>query len=158
MTIEENVALPVTEHLKGISSEEVEARVLEKLRLVGLESARKKRPSEISGGMKKRAALARATVLDPAIVLYDEPTSGLDPVMSNKINELIRRTQEALGTTQVVVTHDMESAYSIADRIAMLNNGQVVAEGTAEEIKNSPSGIVQQFIQGKTLGPLNIDS
>ena len=158
MSLEENVALPLIEHRKGISADEVEVRVLEKLRLVGLESARKKLPSEISGGMKKRAALARATVLDPAIVLYDEPTSGLDPVIASTINELINRTREVLGTTQVVVTHDMESAYSIADRIAMLYQGTIITVGTPDEIRESSDEIVQQFIQGQTSGPLSIDS
>lgn len=158
MTLEENVALPLLEHRKGISPEEVESRVVEKLRLVGLESARRKLPSEISGGMKKRAALARATVLDPDIVLYDEPTSGLDPVISNTINELINRTKEALGTTQVVVTHDMESAYSIADRIAMLDQGKIMAVGTPDDIRDSDDELVQQFIHGHTSGPLRVDS
>lgn len=158
MTIEENVALPLTHHRPNLSREEVEARVVDKLRLVGMESARAKMPGEISGGMKKRAALARATILDPDLVLYDEPTSGLDPVIASTINELIRRTNEALGTTQVVVTHDMESAYSIADRIAMLYEGRIIALGTPTEIREWSDPIVQQFIRGATDGPLAIDS
>ncbi|MEM7231773.1 MAG: ABC transporter ATP-binding protein, partial [Planctomycetota bacterium] len=92
------------------------------------------------------------------IVLYDEPTSGLDPVISNTINELVNRTKETLGTTQVVVTHDMESAYSIADRIAMLYEGKVIQVGSSDDIRNSPHEVVQQFIHGSTTGPLNIDS
>lgn len=158
MTIEDNVALPLVQHHRHISPAEVEERVLAKLRLVGMESARRKLPSEISGGMKKRAALARATVLDPAIVLYDEPTSGLDPVISSTINELILRTQDALGTTQVVVTHDMESAYAIADRIAMLYEGKVIFTGTPDEVRAADDDVVQQFIHGRTDGPLKLDA
>ena len=158
MTIEENVALPLTVHRRKLSAAEVEQRVVEKLSLVGMESARKKLPGEISGGMKKRAALARATILDPEIVLYDEPTSGLDPVISNNINDLINRTAEVLGTTQIVVTHDMESAYQIADRIAMLYEGRVIALETPDGIRNSDNEIVQQFIHGRTEGPLTVDT
>lgn len=158
MTIEDNVALPLVEHRKDLSSSEILDRVIEKLRLVGMESARSKLPSEISGGMKKRAALARATVLDPALVLYDEPTSGLDPVIASTINELINRTKDTFGTSQVVVTHDMESAYSIGDRIAMLYEGRIVAVGTPDEIQESPEEVVQQFIHGRTEGPLRIDN
>jgi phospholipid/cholesterol/gamma-HCH transport system ATP-binding protein len=158
MNIEENVALPLIEHDRKIPPEQVEKRVLQKLRLVGMESARKKLPSEISGGMKKRAALARATILDPDLVLYDEPTSGLDPVIANTINDLINRTKQALGTTQIVVTHDMESAYRIADRIAMLYEGQIVALGTPGEIQTSTNPVVKQFINGQTDGPLALDS
>ncbi len=158
MSIEENVALPLVAHRRSLPREEVEARVIEKLRLVGMESARAKLPGEISGGMKKRAALARATILDPEIVLYDEPTSGLDPVIANTINDLIIRTAEVLETTQIVVTHDMESAYRIADRIAMLYEGRVIALGTPDEIREWDDDIVQQFIHGKTEGPLAVDS
>ena len=141
-----------------MSAADRRTRVLEKLRLVEMESAQDKLPAEISGGMKKRAALARAIILEPDIILYDEPTSGLDPVIANTINELILDTQKATGATQVVVTHDMESAYMIADRIAMLYEGKTIAVGTAEEIRNSSSPVVQQFIHGKTTGPLNKDS
>ena len=123
-----------------------------------MEESRDKYPSEISGGMKKRAALARTIVLDPEIILYDEPTSGLDPVISNTINELIINTREVLRTTQVVVTHDMGSAYMVADRIAMLYEGKIIAEGTANDIQNSPDPVVQQFITGSTQGPITKDS
>ena len=158
MTLGENIALPLLEHRRHLQDEERHAIVLEKLRLVNMESAWKKLPSEISGGMKKRAALARAIVLDPEIVLYDEPTSGLDPVISNTINELILETQSATGATQIVVTHDMESAYRIADRIAMLYDGKLIAIGTSEEIRSSTDPIVQQFIHGRTTGPLDKDA
>ncbi|MCL1834332.1 MAG: ATP-binding cassette domain-containing protein, partial [Leptospirales bacterium] len=113
-----------------------------------------KMPSEISGGMKKRAGLARAIVNNPDIILYDEPTSGLDPVMSSMISELIIQMQKRLGATSVVVTHDIESAYHIADRIAMLYNGEILECGTPDEIRNSTNSVVQQFINGEIAGPI----
>jgi phospholipid/cholesterol/gamma-HCH transport system ATP-binding protein len=105
-------------------------------------------PNELSGGMKKRVSLARAIAINPAIVLYDEPTAGLDPVMSSTINRLILSTQRILGVTAVVVTHDMESAFTVADRIAMIFEGRIVALGTPDEIRVSPNPAVQQFISG----------
>ena len=157
MTVGENVELPVLEHCRSMSAEERHDRVMEKLRLVEMENAVDKYPSEISGGMKKGAALARAIVLDPEIILYDEPTSGLDPVIANTINELINHTRKVLKATQVVVTHDMESAYMVGDRIAMLYEGRIIAEGSPNEIRNSDNAIVQQFITGSTTGPMTKD-
>ena len=113
-----------------------------------------KMPADISGGMKKRAGLARAIVLDPEIVLYDEPTSGLDPVMASRINHLIIDVKEKLGMTSVVVTHDMDSAYTIADRIAMLYEGRIVQVGTPDEIRNSADPVVRQFVEGRIDGPM----
>ena len=158
MTGEENGELPLLEHRRELSRKERQARVLEKLDLVEMRDARHKYPSEISGGMKKRAALARAIVLAPEIVLYDEPTSGLDPVIASTINELILSTAERLGTTQVVVTHDMESAYRVADRIAMLYGGKIIAVGSPDEIRRSEDPIVKQFVTGNTKGPLTENS
>lgn len=158
MTVAENVELPLLEHRRDISPKERRERVIEKLRLVEMEGARDKYPSDISGGMKKRAALARTIVLDPEIILYDEPTSGLDPVIANTINELIINTREVLKATQVVVTHDMESAYMVADRIAMLYEGKIIAEGTANDIQSSLNPVVRQFITGSTKGPITKDS
>ena len=157
MTIEENVELPLLEHRRHLGPEERSKKVLEKLRAVELESARKKFPSEISGGMKKRAALARASVLDPDIILYDEPTSGLDPVIANTINDLIVDTQKVTGATQVVVTHDMESAYRVADRISMLYEGKLILVAPVEEFKLTDNPIVTQFIHGRTEGPMTKD-
>ncbi len=157
MTVAENVELPLLEHRGAMSHGERQERVIEKLRLVEMEESRNKYPSEISGGMKKRAALARTIVLDPEIILYDEPTSGLDPVISNTINELIINTREILRTTQVVVTHDMGSAYMVADRIAMLYEGKIIAEGTPNDIQSSLDPVVQQFITGSTTGPITKD-
>lgn len=154
MTVGENVELPLLEHRRELSVRERRERVVEKLALVEMEGDYDKYPGEISGGMKKRAALARAVVLDPEIILYDEPTSGLDPVMANIINELINHTQEVLEATQVVVTHDMESAYSIATRIAMLYEGRIIALGTPEEIQQTTDPVVRQFVTGSTRGPI----
>ena len=110
--------------------------------------------SELSGGMKKRAGLARAIVMNPEVVLYDEPTSGLDPVMANTINDLISSLQSKLGITSVVVTHDIRSAYKVADRIAMLYNGKIVEAGGPKEIQGSSNPLVKQFVQGKAEGPI----
>ncbi len=157
LTVFDNVALPLREHrLKP--EKEIQKIVLEKLEWLGLLSAKDLLPDNISGGMKKRVGIARALTTNPEILLYDEPTSGLDPVMSQVINELIRKLQHELGVTQIVVTHDMNSAYYIADRITFLYKGKVEMIGTPEEIKNSDNPLVQQFIQGKTEGPLEIDA
>jgi phospholipid/cholesterol/gamma-HCH transport system ATP-binding protein len=154
LTIAENVALPLLEHSPGLAPAAVEAKVMEKLRLVEMEDAARKYPPEVSGGMKKRGGLARAIVLEPEVILYDEPTSGLDPVMASAINELVIHTREVLGVSQVVVTHDMESAYRIADRIAMLYEGKIIAAGTPAEIRGHPDPVVQQFITGNARGPI----
>jgi len=153
LTVAENVALPLRE-LGGYTEGEVRRIVEEKLNLVELRGAENLRPDEISGGMQKRAALARAIARDPEIMLYDEPTAGLDPVIANATNELILNIQKELGVTSVVVTHDMNSAYTIADRIAMLHEGRIVQEGTPEEIRNTTDPVVRQFINGRTSGPL----
>ena len=113
-------------------------------------------PAELSGGMKKRVSLARAIAMEPEILLYDEPTTGIDPVMADVINELIVQMKEKLKVTSVAITHDMKSAYKIGDRIAMLYQGEIIEVGTPEEIKNSSNPIVQQFVQGKSEGPIEI--
>lgn len=128
----------------------------EKLALLGLRNIEDLMPAELSGGMKKRVSLARAIAMEPEILLYDEPTTGIDPVMADAINELIIRMREKLHVTSIAITHDMKSAYKIADRIAMLYQGKIIEVGTPEEIKNSPNPIVQQFIQGKSEGPIKI--
>lgn len=153
MTVAQNVALPLVEH-ERLSAKEVEERVEEKLRLVEMTHARDNLPSDISGGMKKRAGLARAIVRNPEIVLYDEPTSGLDPIMSNSINDLTNTLQKKLKMTAVVITHDMNSAYMIGDRIGMHYNGQIIEIGTPDEIRNTKSPIVRQFIEGQVHGPI----
>lgn len=153
LSVRDNVALPLVELRLG-TMDEINRVVDEKLKLLQLSDAGDKMPADISGGMKKRVGLARAIVRNPDIILYDEPTSGLDPVMSARINELILRMQEKLNVTSVVVTHDMESAYHIADRIAVLYNGKIIECGTPDQIRSSPDPVVQQFIHGMIAGPI----
>jgi len=153
LSVGENVGLPLREHTE-MDETQVDLVVKEKLHLVGLEGVQDMRPSNLSGGMKKRAALARALALNPKIMLYDEPTTGLDPITSDLINRLIRRLQERLGITSIAVTHDMRSAYHIADRIAMLHEGRIHAVGTPAEIQASTDPAVKQFIEGSAEGPL----
>jgi phospholipid/cholesterol/gamma-HCH transport system ATP-binding protein len=153
MSIGENVGLALREHTT-LPDAQIEIVVAEKLSLVGLAGTEPQRPSSLSGGMKKRAALARALAMNPKIMLYDEPTTGLDPITSDVINRLIRRLQERLGITSIAVTHDMRSAYHIADRIAMLHDGRIHAVGTPAEIQATKDPIVRQFIEGSSEGPL----
>ena len=153
LTIGENVGLPLREHT-DIDETQVDLVVREKLHLVGLEGVDGMHPSSLSGGMKKRAALARALALNPKIMLYDEPTTGLDPITADLTNRLIRRLQERLGITSIAVTHDMRSAYHIADRIAMLHEGRIHAIGTPAEIQATADPAVRQFIEGSAEGPL----
>lgn len=156
MNLSQNVALPLIEHEK-LPKSEIADRVEEALSLVELENHMEKLPSEISGGMRKRAGLARALINRPQIVLYDEPTSGLDPISSSLINRLVNDLKDRMKIAQVVVTHDMSSAFAIADRIALLHNGRLRAVGTPEEIQNTRDRAVQQFIHGKIDGPLSHD-
>ncbi len=157
LTVYENVALPLKE-LKLADKKTIEKIVMEKLEWLGLLPAKNLLPNDISGGMKKRVGLARALTTNPEIILYDEPTSGLDPVMSQVINELVRKLQKELKVTQVIVTHDMSSAYYIADRITFLYQGKVMFVGTPDELQKSENGIIQQFIQGKTTGEMVLDA
>jgi phospholipid/cholesterol/gamma-HCH transport system ATP-binding protein len=133
-----------------MANDEILDKVRRTLARVGLEDDAGKRPSEISGGMRKRAGLARAIIRDPAIVLYDEPTSGLDPVAASSIDLLIRRLQSKLGVTSLVVTHDMKSVYQVADRVAYLRNGAIFFLGTPEELRNSADLRIQDFIHGRS--------
>jgi phospholipid/cholesterol/gamma-HCH transport system ATP-binding protein len=153
MSIGENVGLALREHTP-MPQVQIDLVVAEKLGLVGLSGTEGQRPSSLSGGMKKRAALARALAMNPKIMLYDEPTTGLDPITADVINRLIRRLQERLGITSIAVTHDMRSAYHIADRIAMLHDGRIHAVGTPAEIQATKDPIVRQFIEGSSEGPL----
>jgi phospholipid/cholesterol/gamma-HCH transport system ATP-binding protein len=156
LSVYENIALPLAERRQHTGAE-IERMVDDKLHLLGLTEAKYKMPGELSGGMKKRVCLARVLVRNPEIILYDEPTSGLDPVMSRIINDLINRMRSDLKVTSVVVTHDMHSAYDIADRIAMLYNGKIIQCDAPEKIKNSDNPIVQQFVQGMITGPIEVD-
>ena len=150
LTVGENVAFGLRQHTDK-SESEIQSIVDEMLELVGLPQSKEQYPAELSGGMKKRVGLARAIANRPEIVLYDEPTAGLDPIMSNNISRLIRKTQQQLQVTSVLVTHDMESAFYAADRIAMLYKGKIVALGTVEEIRNGHNQIVDAFVRGKEI-------
>ena len=153
LTVGENVGFELIEH-GSVSEAELFDRVEESLSLVGLSGISNLTPSELSGGMKKRVALARAICTNPVILLYDEPTTGVDPITADSINELIVSLHDKLKVTSIVVTHDMKSAYKIADRIAMLYQGQIIAEGTPSDIQNTDHPIVHQFINGLAQGPI----
>lgn len=150
LTVGENVAFGLRQHTDK-SDEEIQGIVTQMLDLVGLPGTQDLYPAELSGGMKKRVGLARAIAVNPEIVLYDEPTAGLDPIMSRNISRLIKKTQEQMHVTSVLVTHDMQSAFYAADRVAMLYEGHIVAIGTAEEMKNSTNPIVKAFIEGREI-------
>ena len=150
LTVGENVAFGLRRHF-NLPEEEIQARVDELLQMVGLPDTTEMMPAELSGGMKKRVGLARALAMQPQVVFYDEPTAGLDPVMTMTISRLIRKTQEKFGVTSLLVTHDMESVFTSADRVAMLYNGNIVQVGTVEEIKNSTNPVVRAFISGQEL-------
>ena len=147
LSVGENVAFGLRRHFQ-LDEEEIQRRVATLLDLVGMPQSQKLWPSELSGGMKKRVALSRALAMEPRLVLYDEPTSGLDPVMTMTISRLIRKTQRQLGLTSLLVTHDMESAYFAADRIAMLDKGKIVQIGTPDEIRQSKNPVVYAFVNG----------
>jgi len=153
MSIADNIALPLREHT-DLPDETIEIMVKIKLELVGLREHADKMPSEISGGMKKRAGLARAIALDPKILFYDEPSAGLDPVTSAEIDQLIIDLNRKLGVTSVVVTHEMDSAFRIADRMVLLDRGQFIVSGTPDEMRNSTNPLVHQFVHGLRDGPL----
>jgi len=153
LTVGENVGFGLIEH-GHISEEEISARVEESLSLVGLSGIANLMPLDLSGGMKKRVALARALCIKPEIILYDEPTTGVDPITADSINELIKGLHDKLKVTSVVVTHDMRSAYMVGDKLAMLYQGKLIAQGTPEEIKKTDDPIVHQFINGLAHGPI----
>jgi len=153
LTVRENVGFSLYEHTK-LPEEVIGRKVREKLGLVGLGDVEHLMPASLSGGMKKRVGLARAICNEPKIILYDEPTTGLDPINADVINDLILRMQEQLKVISIVVTHDMTSAYKVADRIAMLYEGKIIGIGTPDEIKNSKDPVIQQFITGSAHGPI----
>ncbi len=153
LSVGENVGFLLLEHSKK-SREEIFKYIKKKLAMVGLINIEDLKPAELSGGMKKRVGLARAICANPEIILYDEPTAGIDPIMAAVINDLIKKLHNQLKVTSLVVTHDIKSAYKIADRIAMLYHGEIIAVGTPREIKDSPNAIVRQFIKGNIIGPI----
>jgi phospholipid/cholesterol/gamma-HCH transport system ATP-binding protein len=144
----QNVAFPLIEHTK-LPAEEIQARAQKMLERVGLPDVGAKMPSEVSGGQRKRVALARAIVMEPKIVLYDEPTTGLDPIRSDAISELILKLQRELQVTAIVVTHDIANALKVADRLVMLHHGKLIFNGTAEEIESTEDETVQRFVKGE---------
>ncbi|RMD47190.1 MAG: ABC transporter ATP-binding protein [Aquificota bacterium] len=153
LTVWENVGFYYLENTDK-PAKEIRKLASEKLALVGLKGIEDLYPSQLSGGMRKRVSLARAISTEPEIIMYDEPTSGLDPVTSAMIDNLILSLRDNIGVTSIVVTHDLDSAFSIADRIAMIHKGVIYAIGTPEEIKQSPDPIVQQFINRRAEGPI----
>ena len=153
LNVKENVGFGLIEH-QNLNSHEVSERVGEALSLVGLRGIENVMPSELSGGMKKRVAVARALCKKPEIILYDEPTTGVDPITADSINSLIRDLHDKIKVTSIVVTHDMKSAYKVADKIAMLYQGKIIAEGAVKEIRYSVDPIVHQFINGLSIGPI----
>jgi phospholipid/cholesterol/gamma-HCH transport system ATP-binding protein len=148
LNVGDNIAFPLREHTQK-PEDEVRRIVGDKLAMVGLSGIERKMPMELSGGQRKRVALARAIALDPHVILYDEPTTGLDPVRSDVINQLILKLQRELKVTSITVTHDMASAFKIADRIVMLHEGKLIFDGTPEEIQASENPVVRQFISGE---------
>ena len=145
MTVGENVAFPLREHTK-MSEQEIKDRVKEKLAVVDLHDVEQKYPAELSGGMRKRVGLARAIIRDPKIVLYDEPTTGLDPLTTESVDEMILAAREKLKVTSVVISHDIGSAFHIADRIAVINQGKIVEEGAPAEVRKSQEPFTRQFL------------
>ncbi|MEW5895564.1 MAG: ABC transporter ATP-binding protein [Candidatus Omnitrophota bacterium] len=155
MSVEDNVSLPLREHTR-LGKKIIDIIVRMKLGLVGMQGFEKMMPNELSGGMRKRVGLARAIAMDPEVVFYDEPSAGLDPIACAVVDQLIVDLSKKLLLTSVVVTHNMDSVFRIADRIGMLYRGRLLEVGTPEQIKNSSNPVVQQFIQGKLSGPIDI--
>lgn len=147
MTVRENLLFPLTRVLKMKDDAEMEKRVKDVLESVGLEEAIDKYPADLSGGMRKRVGLARTLILRPEIILYDEPTTGLDPITSREISELIVRLQEKYETSSIIITHDMACARIVADRIAVMNDGEFIATGTYDELAKSPDELINNFFK-----------
>lgn len=156
MSVFENIAFPLRRHTKK-SEDEIRDRVMECLEMVHLEGVESKRPSELSGGMRRRVGFARAISLAPEILLFDEPTTGLDPVTSDVVADLIVEMDDKLGATAVTITHDMKVAFKIADKVAMIHDGRIIEEGTADEFEHSTNPAVRQFVEGRAEGPLTAD-
>jgi phospholipid/cholesterol/gamma-HCH transport system ATP-binding protein len=147
MTVYENVSFPLREHRKDLAEEQMRALVKEKLGIVGLKNVEQKYPADLSGGMRKRVGLARAIVLDPKIVLYDEPTTGLDPITTDYVDEMILDAKRQLGVTSVVISHDIASAFKVADNIAFLYQGHIVDQGPPSKLRHSEHPGVKLFLQ-----------
>lgn len=146
LTVYENVVFPLREHMPRLAEVDRRKRVLGHLKTLGLENSLDKYPAELSGGMRKRVGLARAIVLDPAIVLYDEPTTGLDPVTTRNVDDMIMEAKEQFGVTNIVISHDIVSSFRIADHIAFLSDGLIIEQGTPDEFKQSANPVVRAFL------------
>ncbi|HAX61617.1 MAG TPA: ABC transporter ATP-binding protein [Elusimicrobia bacterium] len=155
LTVGDNVAFGLR-NLTDKSEDEISKKVKKCLSMIGLEGIEQMKPSELSGGMKKRVALARAIATDPKYIFYDEPTTGIDPIMADVINDLIIHLQKSLDITSIVVTHDMTSAYKISNRIAMLYDGKIIGTGTPDEIKKTENPYIKQFTTGSSVGPIKM--
>jgi phospholipid/cholesterol/gamma-HCH transport system ATP-binding protein len=153
LSVWENIGFALRQQT-DLGDAEIRKKAVEKLAMVGLRGIEERMPADLSGGMKKRVGLARALAMEPEILLYDEPTTGLDPIMADAINELILEMKRRLQVTGIAITHDMVSAYKIADRIAMLFQGKIQAVGTSDAIRNSTDPIVHQFVTGSSVGPI----
>jgi phospholipid/cholesterol/gamma-HCH transport system ATP-binding protein len=147
MDVYDNVAFPLREHRQDLSEEQMRAIVRQKLAILGLQNVEEQFPADLSGGTRKRVGLARAIVLDPKIVLYDEPTTGLDPITTDSVDEMILDAKRELGVTSVVISHDVASAFKVADNIAFLSHGVIVEEGHPEELRHSQQPAVKLFLQ-----------
>ena len=157
LTVKDNVAFGIN-NMSDAKSIDINKRVTECLSMVGLKGVEDLKPSELSGGMRKRVGLARAIAYSPKYILYDEPTTGLDPIMSDVINNLILHLQKTINVTSIVVTHDMKSAYKVSNRIAMLYKGKIVGIGIPTEIENTKNPVIRQFIDGKSDGPIKVET
>jgi phospholipid/cholesterol/gamma-HCH transport system ATP-binding protein len=155
MTVEGNVAFPLKEKTK-MKKDEIREKVMRALEDVGLKEMGGKYPEELSGGMKKRAALARALITEPSLVIFDEPTTGLDPVITSSMHRLIKTTHEKYGYTSVIISHEVPGIFNITDKVAMLYNGIIIQAGTPEEIRNTTNPVVRQFITGSLEGPIDV--
>ena len=155
MTLVENVILPIRKHL-DVNMKQAREMAMEKLRLVGMQMYAERYPADFGDGMRKKVAIARALTLDPEYVIFDEPTTGIDPISAAMVDKLIRHLSDNLGVTSIVISHDLRSIFGIADRIAMLYKGKFILDGTQEDFKTSPDPIVQQFITGNPVGPMEV--
>ncbi len=155
MTLQENVALPIRKH-KPVSQSEAAAEAIEKLELVGMAEYADRYPADFGDGMRKKVAIARALTLDPEYVIFDEPTTGIDPISAAMVDKLIRHLADHHGVTSIVISHDLRSIFGIADRIAMLYQGKLILDGTQSDFRESSDAIVQQFINGRPDGPMEV--